>query len=116
MSRSVSDILLTPFCKIKFDIFDNSNEQVDENKILWYGLSATLGGAGGGHVQGNRSTEAALQLLLPLKEITLKEIKTRQSITEVVSGKLGEMLFTDEVAGVAQLWEKSKHNPRRICR
>jgi hypothetical protein len=41
MSGSVSDIL-TPFCKIKFDIFDNSNKQVDENKILWYGLMATL--------------------------------------------------------------------------
>jgi len=47
-----------------------------------------LGGAGGGHVQADRSTEAALQLLLPFKEITLKEIKSRQSISEVVSGKL----------------------------
>jgi hypothetical protein len=41
MSGSVSDIL-TPFRKIKFGIFDNSNEQVDENKILWHGLVATF--------------------------------------------------------------------------
>jgi len=118
MSESVSD-LLTPFRKIKFDIFDNSNEQVNENKILWDGLMATFEAQVvaidkrtnvliDASFAELRSTEAALQLLLHFKEI-----KSRQSISEVVSGKLGEILkqFTEEVAGVAQLWEKNKHKP-----
>jgi len=93
MSGSVSDIL-TPFCKIKFDIFDNSNEQVNENKILWDGLMATFEAQVvaidkrtnvliDASFAELRSTEAALQLLLHFKEI-----KSRQSISEVVSGKL----------------------------
>ena len=118
MCERVSD-MLTPFRNIAFDIFDNSSEQVNENKILWDGLIATfeaqvvaIDKATNVLIDASfaelRSTEGALQLLLHFKQI-----KSRQSISEVVSGKLGEILkqFTQEVAAVAKLWEKNKHAP-----
>ena len=120
MSGSVSDIL-TPFRKIKFDIFDNSNEQVDENKVLWYGHMATFGAQGGGHVQGDRSTEAELfsVLYLPSQPAAarqdalvgkhLRATRARRLLL-VQHGSESELSF-----GVAA-GKRTKQNQRRICR
>jgi hypothetical protein len=111
--------MLQPFARIDFDVFDHESSKATENKILWDGLIGAFDMTVNAiDIETNeliqasfaelRSTEAALQLLQHFKTINC-----RKSISDVVNGKLGEILkqFTTEVEVVREMWEVSKDNP-----